>query len=156
MTKADETKPTIPAVLSQSIGFLLNRNAIIIRDKVTTSLKPLGLSAREVGLMRILESEGPLTQHELGKRHNVDRSTTVQLVDALETRELVIRCTNPDDRRSNLLYLTPRGKKTLVKAVKLAEKEQAEFLTPLSDSDQETLRAVLFKLLNHHYTEPNS
>lgn len=149
--KTKSTTSIIPSVLAESVGFLLNRNAILIRDKVTTALKPLGLSPREVGLMRILESEGPLSQQDLGKRHNVDRSTTVQLVDALEARELVIRCSNPDDRRSYLLYLTPRGKKTLVKALKIAEKEQAEFLVPLNDNERKTLQSTLLKLLSHHY-----
>lgn len=142
----------MPESLAGSIGFLLNRNALLIRDRVSQVLKPLGLSPRELGLLRILDSEGPLTQHELGQKHQIDRTTTVQLIDELEKRDLVIRCANPNDRRSYLLYLTPRGKKTLNKGMKLAEKEQNDFLKPLADSERDLLRSTLLQLLNYHYS----
>lgn len=145
-------KQAVPEGLSESVGFLLNRNAAIIRERVSLILLPLGLSPRDLGLLRILQTDGPLTQNELGQKHGIDRTTTVQLIDALEKKELVIRCENPSDRRSNLIYLTPRGKKTLAQALKLAEKEQAEFLSPLADQDRKSLQAVLLQLLNHHYS----
>jgi DNA-binding MarR family transcriptional regulator len=152
-SKSDSERPVIPESLSNSIGYLLNFNGKIIRERLELVLAPLNLSLRELGVLRILESEGPLSQHVLGRRHNIDRTTTVQVIDQLEERQLVLRSQNVEDRRSNLLFLTPRGRKTLSRAIKLVNKEQNAFLAPIAESDRELLFSILCKLLSHHLTE---
>jgi DNA-binding MarR family transcriptional regulator len=102
----------IPISLANSAGFLLNRAAQIILDVNEQALVPLKLSPRDVGMLRVIASEGPLSQQAIGKKHNIDRTTVVQIIDSLESRDLVTRVTNQSDRRSNSLYITPRGKKT--------------------------------------------
>ncbi len=154
LRKNDEQLPLVPESLSHSIGFLLNFNGRIIRERLEKALQPLDLSLRELGLMRILESEGPLSQHVLGRRHNVDRTTTVQIIDELESRQLVIRSQNVEDRRSNLLFLTPRGRKTLSRALKLVNKEQSSFLAGLEEHERDSLRNILLKLLSYHLSGP--
>jgi DNA-binding MarR family transcriptional regulator len=150
--KADEQLPVIPEALSHSIGYLLNFNGRIIRERLEEALKPLNLSLRELGVMRILENEGPLSQHVLARRHNIDRTTTVQIIDQLEERQLVIRSTNQADRRSNLLFLTPRGRKTLSRALKLVNKEQNIFLQALDEKEKSELFELLYKLLSYNLT----
>ena len=108
------------------------------------------LSPRQMGLLRVILSEGPLSQQALSKRHKVDRTTLVQIIDELQERQLVSRITDEHDRRINLLYLTPRGKKTLAQAIRIADKEQSKFLEPLNDDEWNGLRATLIKLINHH------
>lgn len=142
--------PVVPESLSQSIGYLLNFNGQLIRDRLEKVLQPLNLTLRELGVLRILESEGPLSQHVLGRRHNIDRTTTVQVIDQLEGRQLVLRSQNVEDRRSNLLFLTPRGRKTLSRALKLVNKEQTAFLSPLPDGERDALFRILLQLLSHH------
>ncbi len=149
----EEPPNVVPECLSHSAGYLMNYNARIIRERLEEALGPLHLSLRELGIMRILESEGPLLQNELGKRQGIDRTSVVQLVDQLEKREFVQRSQNKDDRRSKFLFLTPRGRKTLSQALRLVEKEQKEFLAPLSAAEWETMRGLLLKLLSAHLLE---
>lgn len=155
MPDPEQTFQPIPSSLANNAGFLLNRTARIIHQSAERALSVLNLSTRELGILRIVSSEGPLTQQSLGKKHNIDRTTVVQLIDALEQRDLLTRVANTADRRSNLLYLTNRGKKTLAQGVKLAEKEQAKFLAPLHASEWEALRLTLSKLIEHHMVEPD-
>lgn len=150
--KPDEQLPLIPEALQYSIGYLLNFNGRIIRERLEEVLKPLSLSLRELGVMRILENEGPLSQNVLARRHNIDRTTTVQIIDQLEERQLVIRSTNQADRRSKLLFLTPRGRKTLSRALKLVNKEQNIFLQILSEQEKAELFSLLQKLLSYQLT----
>ncbi len=146
-----ETRPAgPPASLGHSAGFLLNRTARLIRERTAAALEPLGITPPEMGLMRVLSDEGPLSQQELSRLHNIDRTTIVHLVDELEAKQLVIRMVNPEDRRSHRLYLTPRGNKVLSRARRLANREQQRFLAPLSDAEWESMRLSLIKLLAHH------
>jgi DNA-binding MarR family transcriptional regulator len=142
--------PIVPASLARSAGFLLGRTARILQENNEAALAPLRLSLRELGVMRVVDDEGPLTQQAVGKRFNLDRTTVVQVVDALEKREFLTRVQNEHDRRSNLLFLTVRGKKTLAAAIKITNKEQASFLAPLDDAQWQQMQASLIKLLQHH------
>ena len=140
----------IPISLANSAGFLLNRAAKIIHDINEQALAPLKLSPRDVGMLLMIASEGPLSQQAIGKKHSIDRTTVVQIIDSLESRDLVTRVTNQSDRRSNSLYITPRGKKTLSQAMKLLNKQQELFLQPISEDEWRQLRISLARLIEHH------
>jgi len=140
----------IPPALIDSPGFLLNRSARIIRDMNNTVLKPLGLSVRDLGLLRVIGSEGPLTQQELSSKHKTDRTTIVEVIDGLEERKLVVRSTNVKDRRSYLLTITPRGAKLLAAANKMTDKEKRNFLQALNDDEWQNLRALLTRIIIFH------
>ncbi|HEY9774092.1 MAG TPA: MarR family transcriptional regulator [Planktothrix sp.] len=143
----------VPASLAVSAGFLLGRVSRILQENNEKALAPLHLSLRELGVMRVVGDEGPLTQQALGKRINLDRTSVVQVVDELEKRQFLTRVQNEQDRRSNLLYLTVRGKKTLAAAIKITNKVQTTFLAPLGDEEWQTIKSGLIKLLQHHLPE---
>lgn len=151
-SKPVDTVPlsAIPSALSDSPGFLLNRAARIIREMNTEILKPTGLSVRDLGLLRVIATDGPLSQQALSGKHKTDRTTIVEVVDGLEKRELVVRLPNESDRRSYLLRITPRGTKLLAAANKLTEKTKNRFLEELSESEWATLKDLLSRLIVHH------
>jgi len=146
-TGGSEERPAVPLPLTDSAGFLLNRAGRIIRTRVTAALSPLSLTPQELGILRVLAANGPLSQQALSKIHEIDRTSMVHLIDGLEARQILIRMPNLNDRRSHLIHLTPRGQKTLKQALKLALKEQVDFLSPLSDEEWDTLRRCLLKLI---------
>jgi DNA-binding MarR family transcriptional regulator len=145
----EKTEP-LPDSLANSVGFLLNRAAKIIHDMNEQALKPLRLSPRELGLLRIIAEEGPLSQQAIGQKHSIDRTTIVGILDQLEKRDLVTRISNQADRRVNLLYITPRGKKTVAQAVRLVERQQERFLAPLNADEWKSLKQSLVALITHH------
>jgi MarR family transcriptional regulator, lower aerobic nicotinate degradation pathway regulator len=144
------SKDVIPRALVDSPGFLLNRAARIIREMNNQVLKPTGLSVRDLGLLRVIATEGPLSQQELSSKHRTDRTTIVDVIDGLEKRELVARLPNPKDRRSYLLTVTPRGTKLLAAANKLTDKEKKRFLAALTEDEWENMRALLARIINFH------
>jgi DNA-binding MarR family transcriptional regulator len=140
----------LPVAILNSTGFLLNRTGRVWRERISAALEPLKLSTQELGLLRIIADKGPLSQQELGKRQLMDRTTVVHVLDELEKRGLVVRVKNEADRRSHLLYLTPRGKKTLARAAKIVDREQELFLSPLSRLERSVLNDYLLKLFSHY------
>jgi DNA-binding MarR family transcriptional regulator len=143
----------VPDSLSNSATFLLNRAARLVMDAHEQALLPLKLSTRDFNMLSLLAGDGPISQQVLAARYNVDRTTMTELVDGLADRDLLTRMENENDRRSNLLYITVKGKKVLAQAKRLSDREQKRFLSPLSESEWEQVRLQLGRLIEFHMQE---
>lgn len=150
-----EPKPAVgPApVLLGSLGFLLNKPANQLRERLDPLLAPFGLSGKLLSVLKLLDAEGVQTQHEICGLGRVDRSTVVVLVDALEQQGLVERGRKPGDRRAHAVDLTAKGRGVLAKARKIEEKVQTEFLACLGADERRTLMALLARLIQHSSKE---
>lgn len=137
----------IPSELKQSPGFLLNQSARLISRRLTEALEPIGLTLQNFGLLRVISLQGPLTQNQVAENYSMDRTTVTELVDGLEERGLVQRLKNPTDRRSNQLFVTPQGRRLLSRAIRIVDKSNRQFLSVLTDSEWEIVRASLVKLI---------
>jgi len=111
------------------------------------SLEPLGIDARDYGVLALIAELGPLSQQALAELLHVDRSTMVSLVDELEERELVRRRRNPSDRRAYAIDATPAGLKTQEQAALLLAECERHFLTPLTRDEQRTFYDLLARLV---------
>jgi DNA-binding MarR family transcriptional regulator len=99
-------------------------------------------------LTRLAAHEGQ-SQQALGETLGINPTRMVFLVDDLEQHELVERRRNPDDRRSNALYLTAKGRRALQRSRAVAATHEASFGSSLSARD----RAALVGLLRRVATE---
>ena len=68
-----------------------------------------GLSVAQLDVVRRLLANGPTRMSRLAERMNCEASNLTGLVDRLESRGLVERRPDPDDRRVRVLALTPAG-----------------------------------------------
>ncbi len=135
------------------MGYLLNRPALLIRERAQEILAPLGLLPPHFGVMATLYSEGPQTQRALGKLLRVDPTTMVWLIDHLEKDGLVRRGKHPEDRRAHLVELSALGKTAYQRAAKRLDQLDQEFLAPLSKSERDHLRHLLTKLFQNVPTQ---
>ena len=129
--------------------FLINRPAQRIREITGKTLAPLKITPKQYGVLATIDSEGPLSQRDIGEMLKIDRTTMVTLIDGLEGMSLLVRDDHPKDRRYYLLHLTPAGKKLYKEAHILILKAEEEFLRPLSKNERQTLRESLSKLFSH-------
>ncbi len=75
-----------------------------------------------------------------------DRSTIGDVVQRLETRQLLRREASDTDRRSKLVFLTETGQSLLSEMYPLVERSQREFLAPLSEGEQDIFMYLIRKL----------
>jgi DNA-binding MarR family transcriptional regulator len=94
-------------------GLLLVQLGFHVAAQFRAALEPLGLEPRHIGMLRRLVSAEGQSQQTLGQSLGINANAMVFLVDDLESKGLVERRRNPDDRRSNALYLTPQGHQAL-------------------------------------------
>jgi DNA-binding MarR family transcriptional regulator len=99
-------------------------------------------------VLAALSDFGPLAQHELADRLDINRSHLVGYVDYIEQLGLVRRDRDPEDRRRQRVALTAAGRELLRDLRAVAKRSQADFLSALSKSERETLLALLRKVLD--------
>jgi MarR family transcriptional regulator, lower aerobic nicotinate degradation pathway regulator len=136
-------RPPFPPALMERVGFLLAMARGGAEAICMSALAPIDLHVKQFGLLTVLATEGPRSQQELAAWTRMDRTSMVALVDSLEERDLVRRERNPDDRRAYLLQLTPEGRRTQARALKLMHGAEQQLLGALSERE----RAELVKLL---------
>ena len=130
----------------RSVGFLISQLGFVSSRGFHEALKPLGIDPRGWTLLRhVAESEG-LSQQALADRLGLPPSGMVALVDRLESEGLVERRPAPPDRRVRALYMTPRGRRTLKRAVQVAVEYEADLCEGLEAGEREQLIDLLQKL----------
>lgn len=101
-------EPTVPA--------LVQRLAATGRPRLQSAFAAAGLDgirpAQAVALLPL--AAGGLHASDLADRLGVSRQAVAQAIAALERHGYVTRESNPDDARTRIIELTPRGRLTLL------------------------------------------
>lgn len=132
--------------LGGRLGYLLKHALLELGRLQATHLEPSGINARELAVLLLLADHEPESQQQAAERLDVDRTTMVGLLDALEEKALVVRRPDPADRRRNVVELTDHGQKTLRKALRASDAAERQFLAGLAKADAARLRALLARI----------
>ena len=145
-----KTQTGLPPELVASSLFLLKRLGMAAKQRSIDEYERLGLNPYHHAILALLEGNAPETQAEIADGLGYDRGTLVGLLDELEEQDLVERKRDPDDRRRQLVRITPDGKRTLGKLRALSKRLEDEFLAPLDAEQREQLHALLLVLAGRH------
>lgn len=125
------------------IGFLVVRTHAVMHRELSDALTHLDIEPRHFGLLSILTAVGPITQSELSRYIGVSGPTAVVMIDDLEQRNLLERCSLPQDRRAHLLHLLPQAHQVLLAARRIVGKLEDERFAALSAAERERLTILL-------------
>ncbi|HEX7292018.1 MAG TPA: MarR family transcriptional regulator [Conexibacter sp.] len=135
-----------PGPLVQYSGFLLNWVAARSRMRFAAALAELDLHLREFAALNIVDSRPGLTQHDLAAAAEIDASTLVATLDALERRGLAERRILPEDRRKRAIHLTREGEAVLRRGRALAQRLGDELFGALDADERAQFDLLLRKL----------
>src|ERR1039457_7435426 len=109
----DRTEPSAasagPSVDSE-ITWLLHRAAQRMRGATGEQADKHGIQLRDYIVLSALDKTPNLTQVELGRALGLDRTTLMTQLDRLERMGLVVRRSDPRDRRTRIPENTGAGK----------------------------------------------
>jgi DNA-binding MarR family transcriptional regulator len=105
----------------------------------------LGVSPGRFGMLILVEGNPGVSQSRLAQEIGLDRSTLVAILDALEDTKLVERRAG-EDRRSNGLWLTRRGKAVVQKMKARVAEHEARVAARLTAAEQRRLLELLRRL----------
>jgi len=139
-------RDALPPSMRDRTTFLLYRAGELSHSMANDMLAPIGLSARQVGILTLVIELEPMTQKALGDLLRIDRTTMVTLIDDLERKGYVTRERHPRDRRAFLIEPTDDGRAAKTGAIEILDEQKRRFLAPLNPDQQAELLALL-KLL---------
>jgi DNA-binding MarR family transcriptional regulator len=117
-----------------------------LRGMSQETLAPWDINPSSLRALRVLSRHGVMRLSELSDHLHIAPRSATEVVDALETRGLVGRRPDPDDRRATLVELTEHGTSVLG-AIRVARGTEAErVFDRLSPADRESLSRILRKL----------
>lgn len=135
--------------LENSLGMLLDWASQFMRLELNRKFAAAGLDAtsEQWKILIILWFEDGLTQQQLAEKTNKSKVSLVKLVDGLERRGLVNRRPDPNDRRSNLIFLTPKGAGIQEQLIGLAKDNMAQATTNIDPQELDLCVKVLKQIL---------
>jgi len=132
-------------VLEKQVFLFLNIAHNSMKQRLTETFRNGGfqLSPEQFLVMDTLWDEGVLTQQQIADITMRDKNSIVKLIDGLESRDLVRRVSNPDDRRQNLIEVTPYSLSVREKINALAYESVYGILRDIPQKDLATFVKVL-------------
>ena len=99
-------------ILNKQVGVFLNLVHNRFKQYITAFFQEEGynLTPEQFLVMDAIWDEGKMSQQKIADTIFKDKNSVVKLLDGLEKKNLVRRVTNKDDRRQNLIELTPYAK----------------------------------------------
>jgi DNA-binding MarR family transcriptional regulator len=129
------------------LGHLLKHAYLAFSAISEEEFRDVGISGRECAVLLTVDGDVPISQRDAASRLGIDRSTMVQLIDTLESRQLVVRKTDNRDRRRNAIQITPRGRAALAAGLEATVRAETRFLITVSRPDE--FKAILQGAIHH-------
>lgn len=130
-----------------SLPDLLYATSLQLRRKIFDLESASGLSGRELDLISLLCQLGPTSVKHLVADLRLPRSTMTAVVDRLESRGLVKRRPNPQDRRSIVLDATPTAADALERYREGVHVFVEHFANQLTEEDRVALARIVQQLV---------
>jgi len=128
---------------SNHICFNLGRVMRRVYDHYEKRLMPFGLTSPQYFVFNALWMGDGISIGELGERVALDTSTLTGIIDRMERNGYLQRRPNPDDRRSVLVFLTPKAHELGPRILEFADDLDATLRQPFSQEDMNTFERVL-------------
>lgn len=150
-TKFDADSPSLvsPGLLEarSRFGLLLGRVYRQWRREVDLSFKELGLSdATRMPLLALYVQAEPMRQKDLADVLYLDTSSLVRVLEQLRKAQLVDWDSDPADRRTKCIVLTPDGRKAAALILARSLEIEQAILSSLSLEEQGVTRQSLEKI----------
>lgn len=93
----------------KSLGRTIYSTSQAIRHHVDQLLKPFDITTEQLHILKNIEQQDGKTQREICTLAGKSPANITRILDRLEKKKLIVRRDNPEDRRSQLVWLTDNG-----------------------------------------------
>lgn len=131
----------------ESAGYLANHMARLFAIALHEKIRPLGLAPAQFMTLLELWADDGLTQKDLVLRLDVEQATMANTLKRMERDGLITRHENPDDRRAQLIRLTPEARKLEDDATAAANAVNDKALAGFSAEERRAFVAMMARAI---------
>ena len=111
------------------------------------NLKDLGINSSQLHLMFEISHQSNINQEKIALRCNLNKGAVARSIKNLEDKGLLLRETDPENRRQNKITLTGEGKRVLKESIKILKQWEGEVFKDYTDNDKLLLQKALKEVL---------
>jgi MarR family transcriptional regulator for hemolysin len=142
-----------PPRTAPDLSFLLSHTSHVLTTRLTAALAEIGMTVRgHCVLMHALPGE--LTQIELAKLSDLDKTTMVVTLDELEAAGLAERRPAATDRRARIVVVTDEGRRVAAAGAQIVDRVHGEVLAALPAADRDVFFHALVQLATGYLATP--
>lgn len=130
----------------ESLGRLIYATGQEMKTFAEKVLKPYGLTPEQLHIMKSIPVDSGMTQRDIGRQVGKSPANMTRILDRLESKSLVERRDNPEDRRASLVFLTGRGLTVVEEVLHVLEAFSSTLLQGISEKEQQVIRVALRKM----------
>jgi DNA-binding MarR family transcriptional regulator len=119
-------------------------------------LMGVGLTLKQIVVLKSLALDGPLPQSSLAFCTDRDKASLARFVNTLEKKNLLARIPSKEDKRVNLVHLTASGEKVFNEALPVFKKIILEVQEGISQEELNQVSITLSKLRSNINSLKNS
>jgi len=129
-----------------SLGRLIYFTAQELSNFAEKVLRPYDLTLEQFHLLKEMPEDLGLSQRQICEIANKKPANMTRILDRLESKGLMVRRANPEDRRASLVYLTEKGLELLATVHGGFDFFSKRIVQGISEKEQEMARSVLKKM----------
>ncbi|MDP4106396.1 MAG: MarR family transcriptional regulator [Bacillota bacterium] len=131
---------------SDYISILIHQTDLALTTAIKAKLSPLNLAPEQNLILMLLWKQDGLSQNEIAKKLNKDKTNIARMINSLEKKELILRQCSKIDARSLHVYLTESGKQLSKLVYPIIEEFNQIVRSGIMQDELETVEKVLMKI----------
>lgn len=135
------------------LSFMLSHASHVLATRMTVAFAEIGMTPREYCVL-VHALSGDLTQIELARLSDLDKTTMVVTLDELEQAGYAERRPSPADRRARIVVVTEDGRQAAAAGRKVADRVHGEVLAALPPGSRDVFLDSLSALVGGLLAEP--
>jgi DNA-binding MarR family transcriptional regulator len=132
--------------LEGTIGYAIRQAQIAVFADIYRSFGKDGLTVTKFSVLAVVADNPGINQAMLAEALNVERPRMVPLLTELEKKGLVLRASNPADRRNKSITLTEAGREVLAEHKSRFDEHETRMKAHLADQQLRDVLALLWHM----------
>ena len=133
---------------TRSIGFSINKARNLLIAEMDLAMKELDISSQQMGIVFALFNGTAATPFELSKLLGIDTGLMTRTLDKLESKDILRRSRNLEDRRVVNLALTAKGEGVATRIPEIVPGVLNARLKSFSKAEFDEFRRLLDKFID--------
>lgn len=132
--------------LGRLVGYRLRRASAVFASDFAVTLDGTGIRQIPMGILAVVADNPGINQGTVGRLLGIKRANMVPLINELIEAGLILRETDPSDRRAFTLDMSAEGQRMLTDCIARIEGHEERLLAGFTDTEKATLLDLLERI----------